>query len=384
MKPFQPWESDYGKCFDGGSVGAAASAALYVASNVYSWSEARKMPERQAEANKKVLELQKTHYDELEKKKRDILSAAINQYLVSVDFLVNNGNYQETFPDVPEAAEYVPVDACCEQATTIECNISHTDRADAYVRYVNRLHEQNDLVHILSMDPRFLVTLDIQSQSIQDLTRGILPVGDIIEVVGDAAEQASLTGRIGNTRKIVARDLGVSKLRAQTAGRKEFREATAWANSVVSPLSRQGDIRDSMQTPAQRIALALHQSQLIQQSLQNKNNAAAQKAPYLMAQLQTRLQMYAARLEAKASEALLVNNHVPNFASIVPAPTMNNVSGLVGGIGQAINYAQTSHFFGGPPASQDGYRGQPQTSTPTKSSKGGRDPGEVGELSGIS
>jgi hypothetical protein len=340
----------------GASVGEAASAALYVASNIYSWSEARKMPDRQAEANKKVLDLQKKHYDELEKKKRDIISAAINQYLSSIDSLLNDNSFENAFPDVPEAAEYIPVDACCEQIKTIECNIGHAERADAYVRYVNRLHEQNDLVHVLSMDPRFLVTLDIQSQSIQDLTRGILPVGDIIEVVGDAAEQASLTGRIGNTRKIVARDLGISKLRAQTAGRREFREATTWLNSSVSPLARQGDIRDSMQTPAQRIALALQQSQLIQQSLQNKNNTLAQKEPYLMAELQTRIQQYITRLQSKSSEALLVNNHVPNFANTI-VPKMDNISGLVGAIGQGISAAQTSHFFGKANDAQDGYTG---------------------------
>jgi hypothetical protein len=365
--PFEPWESNYGKVFDGGSVGAAASAALYVASNVFSWSEARKMPDRQAEANKKVLELQKRHYDAISAEQRAIINAAINQYLTSVDSILNDGSFEDAFPDVPVAAEYVPVDACCVQGSTIECNISHTERADAYVRYVNRLHEQNDLEHVLAMDPRFLVTLDIQSQSVQDLARGILPVGDVVEIVGDAAELASLTGRIGNTRKIVARDLGVSKLRAQAVGRKEFRESTAWLNSAVSPLARQADIRSMMQTPQERIQLALHQSQLIQQSLQNKNNTLAQKAPHLMAELQTRIQQYITRLQAKSSEALLVNNHVPNFASIVPAPTMNNISGLVGSIGQAINYAQGSHFFGGPPQSQDGYRGQNQTQQASKS-----------------
>lgn len=355
--------------FGGGDAGAAISAALYVASNVYSWSEARKMPDRQAEANKKVLELQKTHYDQISQKQRDILNAAITQYLSSVDSLLNDGSFEDAFPDVPEAAEYVPVDACCIQASTIECNIAHTDRADDYVRYVNRLHEQNDLAHALSMDPRFLVTLDIQSQSIQDLTRGILPVGDVLEVVSDSAEQASMYGRIGNTRKITARDLGISKLRAQAAGRKEFRETTAWANSAVSPHTRQGDIRESMQTPAQRIALALHQSQLIQQSLQNKNNTLAQKSPYLMAKLQTRIQEYITRLQSKSSEALLVNTHVPNYANIV-VPKTSNTSGLVGSIGQAVQYANTSHFFGGPPQSQDGYRGQAQNTA--KSSKDGR------------
>jgi hypothetical protein len=342
------------------AVGSAASAALFVASNIYSWSEARKMPGRQADANRKVLELQKQQHDEITQNQRNILNSAIDQYFVSVETLLNDGTFENAFPDVPEAAEYVPVDACCLQLSTIECNIGATNRADDYVRYINRLHEQNDLAHALSMDPRFLVTLDIQSQSIQDLTRGILPVGDVIEIVGDAAEQASMYGRIGNTRKLVARDLGVSKLRAQAAGRKEFREATAWANTSVSPQARQGDIRSMMLSPQERVQLALHQSQLIQQSLQNKNNTLAQKEPYLMAKLQTKIQEYITRLQSKASEALLVNTHVPNFAATI-YPKMDNVSGLVGGIGQAVSNANVSHFFGGPSSSQDGYRGNNST-----------------------
>lgn len=339
------------------SAGEAVSSALYVASNVYSWSEARKMPDRQAEANKKVLALQKQHYDAISKQQRDILNAAIDQYLSSINTLLDGDDFENAFPDVPEASEYVPVDACCVQGSTIECNISHTNRANDYVSYVNRLHEQNDLVHVLAMDPRFLVTLDIQSKSVQDLTRGILPVGDVIEVLGDSAEQASLVGRIGSTRKTTARDLGISKLRAQAVGRKEFRETTAWANTAVSPMARQHDITEMMQTPAQRISLALHQAQLIQQSLQNKNNMLAQKAPHLMAELQSKIQRDITRLQQKASEALLVNTHVPNFAATIPAPTMNNVSGLVGSIGQSIQQAASSHFFGPPNQSQDGYLG---------------------------
>lgn len=350
--PFKPWESNHGKCFLDDSI----AAALYVASNVYSWSEARKMPDRQADANKKVLKLQKEQYDAIEKKQRRILNLAIDTYLSEINALLDGDDFENAFPDTPEAAEYVPVDACCVQGATIECNISHTDRADAYVRYVNRLHEQNDLLHVLSMDPRFLVTLDIQSESIQALTCGNLSVGDVVEVMTDNAEQASLTGRIGSTKRTTARDLGISKMRAQAAGRKEFRESVAWMNSAVSPLQRQGDIRSMMQTPQERIALALHQSQLIQQSLQNKNNALAQKSPYLMAKLQTRIQQYITRLQAKSSEALLTSTHVPNFAATV-VPKMDNYSQLVGGIGQAIQAAQTSHFFGGPPQDQGGYRG---------------------------
>lgn len=352
--PFTPWESSYGKCF--GDAGSAASAALFLASNIFSWSQAKEMPRLQAEANEKVLNKQKAHYDAISDKQRAILSAAIDSYMGNINTLLEGEDFEEAFPDTPQAAEYVPVDACCVQGSAIECNISHADRADAYVRYVNRLNEQNDLKHILSMDPRFMVTLDIQSKSIQDLTRGVLSVGDVVEVLTDNAELASLTGRIGNTRRTTARDLGVSKMRAQAAGRKEFREAAAWANSTISPIQRQHEIGEMMQTPQQRIALALQQSQLIQESLQNKNNALAQKDPYLLAELQTKIQMYITRLQSKSSEALLVNTHVPNYAATI-VPQTNNISGLVGSIGQAVQNANTSHFFGPPPTSQDGYPG---------------------------
>lgn len=335
----------------------AAAAALYVASNIYSWSEAKRMPKLQAEANKEVLRLQKEHYDAISKEQRDILNAAIDFYLANVNDLLASDEFENAYPDVPIAAEFVPVDCCCVQGATIECNIDKSERADVFARNINRLHERNDLAHVLQFDPRFLVTLDIQSQSVQDLTRGILPVGDVVEVLTDNAERASLTGRIGNTRKTTARDLGISKLRAQAAGRAEFRESTAWINSTVSPMNRQVNLMEMMVNPTTRIQIALNQAQLIQQSLQNKNNALAQKEPFKMAELQMKIQRDIVRLQQKASEALLVNTHVPNFASIVPAPTMNNISGLVGSIGQAISHANTSHFFGPPPGSQDGYGG---------------------------
>lgn len=340
-----------------GDNGAAAAAVIYAASNIYSWVEAKRMPKLQAEANKEVLRLQKEHYDAISKEQRDILNAAIDFYLANTQDLLDGDDFENAFPDVPVAAEFVPVDACCVQGATIECNIEKSERADVFAQNINRMNERNDLVHILQFDPRFLVTLDIQSQSVQDLTRGILPVGDVVEVLTDNAERASLTGRIGNTRKTTARDLGISKLRAQSEGRREFREVTTWTNTAVSPISRQISAMSMMVEPTMRIQLALQQAQLIQQSLQNKNNALAQKEPFLMAELQAKMQRDIVRLQQKASEALLANTHVPNFAAIVPSPTMSNISGLVGSIGQVVANANSSHFFGAPNAGQEGYQG---------------------------
>ena len=364
MNPFNRYNPDpTGKLYyGGGDAGPAIAAALYVASNIFSWSEARKMPDRQADANKKVLELQKAHYDAITDTQRTKLNAAIVDYTSSVDVVLNGTVFEEAMPNVPAAAEYVPIDACCLQGSTIECNISHIERAKSYVNYVNRQHEQNDLIRFLSFDPGFLTNLDICNKSVQDMMRGIIPIGDVVDVVSDQAELAALSGRIGNTRKTTARDLGISKLRIQSAGREEFRRHGQYLSSVVSPLGRQHDITEMMQTPGARIQLALAQAQLIQNSLQNKNNSLAQKEPYKLAELQARMNQIVTKLQSKSAEALLTNNFVPNYASIV-VPKTDNISGLVGGIGQAISNANSSHFFGGPAGGQEGYVGG-RTGTP--------------------
>ena len=374
--PFKPWESNHGKNFSLGGAGEAAAAALYVASNVYSWSEARQMPKRQAEANKEVLRLQKEHYDQITAEMRTILQGAVATYIDETNSLIYSDEFISAFPDVPDAAEYVPVDPCCEQLSTIECNISTADRADALSRYVTRLHEQNDLTHALSFNPTFLTDLDMMFQGIQALMRGQSPVGDIIDVVSDNAERAALHGRIGNTKRTTARDLGLSKMRAQAAGRQEFRESTAWVGQAVSPLQRVADIRAMQTGPGERIALALSQAQLIQASLQNKNNSLAQKDPYLMARVQAKVQSHITKLQMKASEALLQNNFVPNYASIV-APKVENTSMLLGGIGSAIQNANSSWFFGAPAKGQEGYRGETQNTpqaTRTTTKKATEDP----------
>lgn len=360
--PFRPWEADHGKVFWGELVGGILGGVLGTAESAIDWAAAREMPGRQADANIKVLKKQKEDYDELTKKMRDLLKAAMEDYRDNILGILNDTDlFEKAYPDIPKAALYVPVDPCCEQARTIECNISRTERADDYVRHVNRLHEQNDLSHALSMDPRFLVSLDIQSLSINDLMRGRLPVGDVVEILTDNAEQAALTGRIGNTRKTTARDLGISKLRAQAAGRREFRESLQWLNTSVSPIERQLDIRNMMLTPQQRIELALNQAQLIQQSLQNKNNAMAMKDPVRLAKLQTRIALHVQGLQSRSTRALLQNTYLPNYGAQI-VPNLNNNSQLVGAIGQAIQYGQGSFFFGAPSSSSSGYGEQANAS----------------------
>jgi hypothetical protein len=331
-----------------GSYDAAAAATIQAGSNVFSWAQALLVPGIQAAANILLMEKQKSDYDSIVSQQRSFLDAAVSQYINGIDALIPL--FDDAYPDVPQAAEYVPIDACCIQRATIECNIATMPRADVYASSLSRYHEQSSVVRAITFDPRFLVSMDLASVQISDLLRGKLPVGDVVEILTDNAELAALTGRIGATRRTTARDLGLSKLRSQAAGREELRSHHSFISQSVSPLSRLGDIRDMVQTPAQRIALALTQAQLIQNSLQNLYNQQAQKAPHLMAELQTKIQKVITRLQFQANKATLVNTYVPNYTAILE-PMVKSVASAIGDpIGSAVSVG-----FYGPPQPQTGF-----------------------------
>lgn len=335
----------------GGDIGLAAAAAVQAASNVFSWAQALLLPAIQAEANLLLMDRQKSDYDKIAAVQRQFLTTAINNYINGVESLLPS--FQDAYPDIPQAAEYTPVDPCCVQGDTIECNIRHIARADVYAGGVNRAHEQQAIVRAIAFDPRFLVNIDMVSMQISDLLRGVLPIGDAMEVLTDRAEQDALLGRVGSGgRKLTPRDLGLSKLRQQALGREEFRRHCTLVNGVLV-MNKPANIEDLMQTPSQRIALALTQAQLIQNSLQNLYNRNAQKAPYLMAQLETKLNRLIAKLQIEAAKGTIVNNFVPNYAAIL-APMVKSVASA---IGESIPPASKNHFYG-PPGSQDGFTSQ--------------------------
>jgi len=93
----------------------------------------------------------------------------------------------------------------------------------------------------------------------------------------------------------------------------------------VSPVQRQQSIQDMLGTPANRVALALTQAQLIQQSLQNANNAAAAGDPTKLGQLQIGVQKLTNRLANEAQRGNLVNQFVPNYSAML-SPQINSIS----------------------------------------------------------
>lgn len=336
-----------------GDTGALGGAAIYAASNVFSWAKAVAIPGLQALANIKILDKQNDYYEKSLKTGRQQIDVAVTNYVNGVEGLLPD--YDAAFPDIPEAAEYIPPDPAWLQEDTVRNNYNNLCETDDYIQAVNRLHEQNDIIRAVAMDPRYLVNIDMQSIQIQDLLMGRLPIGDIVEILGDCAERAALTGRIGNTRKLVARDLGISKLRMQATGREELRQSMAMFNRDISPINRQMNLMSMARTPSENIALALTTSQLIQNSLQNKNNTLAQKDPVLMAKLQTRLERLVFKLQMEASKGSMTNTHVPNYAAILK-PQIDAIFSKIGGdVGEGIPSASNNNFFGQPPQQAGSY-----------------------------
>lgn len=341
------------------------ASIVYSASNTFSWAQQLLIPGIQAAANILLLERQRGLYDEIATEQRALIDVSLTNYLSRLDQILPL--FEAAYDEVPAAAEYVPVDPCQEQGCTIECNISHIVRADVWASCVNRHTEQNDITRAIALDPRYLANIDIFSLSVQDLLRGKLHTSDVMEVMTDTAEQGALAGRIGGVTNLTNRNLGISRIRAQAAGRKAMREQMAMLNQDVSPIARQVHINDMMVTPQQRIGLALTQAQLIQNSLQNVFNQAARKPPHLLAELSLQLDGIINRLKGEASKASMVNGFVPDYATALQ-PQMHDVA-------NKFNTTITKTVGAAPPRA-------PQTSYSTPSEGGGL-PSYSGAKSGI-
>jgi len=234
-----------------------------------------------------------------------------------VDAQITSGVFTDAFGRVPNAVLYEAVDDSAAQIATINDNLKAIPEARRQVEAVNRLTENNDITRMIALDPRFLKNINLEGNQISDLLAGKLPLDDIVEVVTDVAESAAMLGRIGNVKGSTMRNIGVSRLRAQALGRQASERLAAKLNRDVSPIGRQTTMVDLLQTPAQRMSLALTQNQLLQQSLQNAANADAAGDPADYAKLQTELQKANNKLGVEANKGNMINQFTPNMAAIL-------------------------------------------------------------------
>lgn len=308
-----------------GGLDHAGAAAVYAVSTAFSWAKTLAIPGIQALANIKLLERQNKMFRDIRSDQRQIVTESLDHYVTRVNALFDD--IKDAYPDVPKAARYVPVDPCKEQYRTITCNASSGERANDWAQCINRLNNQSDIARMVFFDPRWVENVDLYAVQVSDLLRGRLPVDFTVPLLADAVELSAFEARNGTARP-TARGLGMSRLRMQATGRDEL-VAEADMLERVSPMRRQVDMRDMMQTPQQRVALALTQAQLVQNSLQNLFNRNAEKPPYRMAQLSLRLERAINFLQVEASRASLINASVPNYAAILQ-PQIHAITNSLG------------------------------------------------------
>lgn len=328
-----------GKSATSGVAAAGIYSSARIATNTLSWVKSALVVAAQSALLKSLLDKQKSAYDDISNRQIQYVERALNDYILTI----NNDllpTFKAAFPEVPQAIPYTPVDAAQITFDAMVQNIANLPKTSEYVQQVNYLHRSNYIARLVQLSPGFLTNVQTAALTIKNLLEGTLPVGDIIEITTDSAEAAAMTGRIGSTR-FTARALGLSRLRMQAVGRAALVEHLAMLNAHVSPVAAEVTLDQQMIQPANRLSLALQQAQLIQNSLQNIANTAAQKPPHLLAELQTKLQTTIARLNLEANKGNMVNQFVPNYAAVL-GPAMNNVlEGLnkqVGGVSD--NYDQ--------------------------------------------
>jgi len=302
----------------------------------------------QATATITILNHQKEQYDDIAKERVRLMGESVDHFIHLLriqmgnsdkirkndkgEYVFTTGTYNKdhdrflkAFGEKPKHAAYEEIDTAALGRNAAEDSLHGLPAAQRYIEASNRIMEQESIVRAIVLDGRYLCVEDVVSCTISDLINGHLPVGDVIEIVKDEAERAAMQGRIGNTHALTTRDLGISRLRAKTAGMKMHFEHLGSLNQNVHRVGDRVAISDFLQKPAERLGFALAQAQLIQQSLQNKYNIDASGDPMQMAKLQAKMQEAIMVLGTEAQRGNMINQFVPNYAALL-APAISTLT----------------------------------------------------------
>lgn len=301
------------------------TTAAAAASSAADWVERLAVPAAQGAAQAILMTHQKGLWDDIKEEDVGYLEKALNDWNDCIDLILDD--VEAATDDVPEPAIYQPVSPAGEQWDNIQDNIKMLCEANDYSGKLGKLNLQNDLVRSAILNPKYYQMNEVTWCSINDLMNGELPIGLTVQSLTASAVQNFSTGRLGRHSGNYRRNLGIIDYKIQKDARREQREERASQASHVSSLARQGDIREMMQTPQQRVGYALQQGQLIQNSLQNANNAAAKKSPHLMTKVQIGIQKCQHAMQLQASKAALAD-YVPDFASVINKQVRDIISGL--------------------------------------------------------
>lgn len=313
------------------AAGAVAAAGVYtagrIATNALTIGQAFVTAASQIAAMKWMIDKQQDQWDHVAAKQIKCVEVALDQFTTSVGDLLPT--FQAAYPDVPVAARFVAVSPQQEQFNAMVDNILNAPKSAEYMVAANHWHRINYMSRVELLSPGFTEAFARHMRQVEDLMNGQVPVDEVISITTDDAENAAMAGRIGNMRMQTYASLGIRRLQMQQLGRDELGRRFDWMQRM-SPVETEVTLNDLMVKPERRLAFALEQAQLLQNDLQNANNAAAQKSPYIMAQLQTKLQQVIATLSFNANKANMQNQFVPNFPGIF-GPTISNLTNAITG-----------------------------------------------------
>ena len=309
------------------AAGSVAAAATYVggrvATNSLTLAQNLLISGAQIAALKWMLDKQDDSWEKVSHKQIRCVEVAINEFLTTLrtDLLPT---VSAAYPDVLHAIACVPVDPAVSNFAVMVDNIANTPKTQEYIVAANHWHRVNYMARTELLSPGFTTQLRRTFEITSNDLAGTMPVGDAAEIVSDVAEAAAMTGRIGNVAGLTHFSLGVSKRRLHKEGQAALARHVEMLNAI-SPVGSELTFEAFMEKPENRINLALQQAQLVQNSLQAIANRNAQKAPHLLAELQTKLQMAVAVLQLNANKANMQNQFVPNYAGVFG----NAVNGLL-------------------------------------------------------
>lgn len=306
-----------------------ASAGIYtggrVATNALTIAQAFVTAGAQIAAMKWMIDRQQSMWDHVAAKQINCVEVALDEFILSVDSLLPT--FKDAYPDVPVAARLVPVNPQVEQYQAMVDNITNGPKTAEYMAAANYWHRVNYRARVEILSPGFEASFVRHMRQIETLLAGQLPVDDVIDITTDVAENAAMLGKIGNTRMLTHTALGIRRLQIQQLGRDELGRRIDWMQKI-SPVESEVTLNELMVKPERRLLFALEQAQLLQNDLQNANNAAAQKPPHKLAELQTKLQRVIAILTFGANKANMQNQFVPNFPALF-GPTISNLTNMI-------------------------------------------------------
>ena len=234
------------------------------------------------------------------------------------------------FGDVPDLPDYIPVDLTQSLLDTLRGNQKAFPGAAKLAAKVGEANLDIDLDRARKLLPGYDDIVKTQSENIAALTRGELPFSDVMDIISDSAQLSNRMGVAGSGigTNATLRNLGLSRLEAQQTGQNLFQSFMQNAAQAISPLSRQGDVRDSFMTPAQRAQLD------IQQRVQQFNAQTAQAHAAAMPD-PAASQMFLAQVGDQSQAAALRNSGGAMWGAL-----LQGLGGVATSAGSASNERQ--------------------------------------------